>query len=312
MNTEDETTEVVLDDQAKKPEESNDDELKVEVSDEKAPAKAAEPEETKAVDPETGINELKKRLEIEKLARQEAERRAHEASQKAQRANSETKDANYQLVVNAIETVKGRSDALKKSYADAMNVGDFEKAASIQEALAVNANQLAELKRGEKNMKEQMEAAEKQAEVRPVEPPKGEIVDQLAAAVSPRSAAWLKSNRDNIKTERDVRKMFRAHEDAIDDGIEPDTDDYFSFIEQRMGLRTKEPVQEESPMSQASAPAPKKAPSPPSAPVSRGGQRPNVVRLTRDQVEMAKMMGMTEAEYAKNMVALQREGKIGN
>jgi hypothetical protein len=312
MNIENETTEVVLDDQAKKPEESNDDELKVEVSDEKEVAKAAEPEETKAVDPETGINELKKRLEIEKLARQEAERRAHEASQKAQRANSETKDANYQLVVNAIETVKGRSDALKKSYADAMNVGDFEKAASIQEVLAVNANQLAELKRGEKKMKEQMEAAEKQEEVRPVEPPKGEIVDQLAAAVSPRSAAWLKSNRDNIKTERDARKMFRAHEDAIDDGIEPDTDDYFSFIEQRMGLRTKEPVQEESPMSQASAPAPKKAPSPPSAPVSRGGQRPNVVRLTRDQVEMAKMMGMTEAEYAKNMVALQREGKIGN
>ena len=312
MTDNEDMTDVILDSQTEKSEESKDDELKVEVSDEKSAIAADNSEETKTVDPETGINELKKRLEIEKMARQEAERRAHQAAKYAERANSETKDANYQLVVNAIETVKGRSDALKKSYADAMNVGDFEKAATIQEALAVNANQLAELKRGEKTMKEQMEAAEKQPSIQPVEPPKREIVDQLAAAVSPRSAAWLKSQRDNIKSERDVRKMFRAHEDAVDDGIEPDTDEYFSFIEQRMGLRTKESAQEESPMSQASAPAPKKAPPPPSAPVSRGGQRPNVVRLTRDQVEMAKMMGMTEAEYAKNMVALQREGKIGN
>lgn len=308
MTEENETKEVVLENQAETPENNKEDELKVEIAEEKTEEKV----KVEAIEPEEGINELKKRLEMEKLARQEAERRAEMAAQQAKIASSETKDANYQLVVNAIETVKGRSDQLKKAYAEAMNVGDYEKAAAIQEAISVNANQLSELKRGKKAMKEQMERGTNRSEIQPVTPPRGEIVDQLAASVSPRSAAWLKSQRENIKNERDVRKMFRAHEDAVDDDIEPDTDEYFSFIEQRMGIRAKEASQDESPMSAASAPVARKAPPPPSAPVSRGGQRPNVVRLSRDQVEMAKMMGMTEAEYAKNMVALQREGKIGH
>lgn len=308
MADNEDTKEIVLETPSEASE-NNNEELKIEVSDEK---EASHELKKEAIEPEEGITELKKRLEIERLARQEAERRAHEASKQAKKASSETKDANYQLVVNAIETIKGRSEALKRAYTEAMNVGDYEKSASIQEALAINANQLSELKKGKKALKQQLENAEKQQEIKPMAPPQGEIVDQLAASVSPRSAAWLKSHRDNIRNERDVRKMFRAHEDAIDDGIEPDTDDYFSYIEQRMGLRSEPAQKEESPLSSASAPVVRKPSPPPSAPVSRGGQRPNVVRLTRDQVEMAKMMGMTEAEYAKNMVALQREGKIGN
>ena len=310
MADNEEQMEVVFDDVEKKQDQPKDDEIKVEVSEEK-PEEPVKKETVEAIAPEDGINELKKRLEMEKLARQEAEKRAHEATKFAKQAHSETKDANYQLVVNAIETVKGRSDALKKAYAEAMSVGDYEKAATVQEALAVNASQLSELNRGEKAMKEQMEEAKEASKIRPVEPPKGDIVDQLAAAVSPKSATWLKSQRENIRSERDVRKMFRAHEDAVDDGIAPDTDEYFDFIESRMGIRQVREEAEESVMSAASAPAPRRPAPPPSAPVSRGSQRPNVVRLTREQVEMAKMMGMSEADYAKNMVALKREGKIG-
>jgi phage I-like protein len=36
------------------------------------------------------------------------------------------------------------------------------------------------------------------------------------------------------------------------------------------------------------------------------------VRLTREQADTARMLGMTEQEYAKNMLALQKEGKLGN
>lgn len=310
MDDIEEHKDVVLEDAKSEIDTAKDDEIKVEVADEKIEKaeKTTKKKEKDEIPPEDGINELKRKLDSEMRARQEAERRAYESADQAQKASFEAKDSNYQLVVNAIETVRGRSEALKKAYADAMHVGDFEKAASIQEALAVNAGQLSELKRGKKAMKEQLKEAENAAKIRPVAPPRGDIIDQLAASVSPKSASWLNSQRENIRNERDVRKMFRAHEDAIDDGIEPDTDEYFSFIEQRMGIRS----QEESSLSEAAAPSPRRSAPPPSAPVSRGGQRPNVVRLTRDQVEMAKMMGMSETDYAKNMVALQREGKIGH
>jgi len=267
-------------------------EPKIEVIEEK-------PEKKIEVSPEEGIQAMKQRLEAAEKARHEAEMRAREAAERAQKASSETKDANYQLVVNAIETVKGRAEAIKQAYANAMASGDFDKAAQLQEALAINAQQLSELKRGKKAMKEEME--QKQKEPAP-EKSNEPMIDQLARQVSPRSASWLRENRDVLDNERMIRRMFRAHEDAVDEGIAADSDEYFSFIEGRLGMTKVE----ESP------PPKRSSPPPPPAPVSRGGQRPNVIRLTRDQVEMAKNLGMSEADYAKNMVALQREGKIGH
>lgn len=293
MDNEEQHVDVALEEDKKSP-----DDPKIEVIEEKIEKKEEEPTE---VSPDEGIQAMKKRLEAAENARLEAEKRAREASDRANKANSETKDANYQLVVNAIETVKGRADAIKQAYASAMSSGDYEKAAQLQEALAVNAQQLSELKRGEKTMKEEMEKKDKTPES-PSERSSEPLVDQLARQVSPKSATWIRENRDVLDNERMIRRMFRAHEDAVDDGIAPDSDEYFSYIENRLGMKQQQ---------EAPAASPRKAPPPP-APVSRGGQRPSVVRLSREQVEMAKMMGMSEADYAKNMVALQREGKMGH
>jgi len=283
-------------------EEPNKDEIKVEIESEAAP----EPKVAEKT-PEEGINELKQRLEMERKAREEAEKRAHEARISVQKAESEAKDANYTMIVNAIETIKGRGEALKTAYREAMSVGDYDKVAEIQEAIAINAGRLQELKKGEKAIKDQMEQDEKAPKIEPVPPSTPDMVEQMASRTSPRSAQWLRDNKDNIRDERTIRKMFRAHEDAIDEGISADSDEYFEFIEGRLGFNK----QSESPMSAASAPAQKRSAPPPAAPVSRGNStRPNVVRLTRDQADMAKMMGMTEAEYAKNMLALQKEGKL--
>ena len=109
--------------------------------------------------------------------------------------------------------------------------------------------------------------------------------------------------------------MFRAHEDAMDDGIAPDSDEYFQYIEQRLGIRRNMDEQDtrtsaESPMS--SAAAPKRAVQPSPAPVSRGSSRPNVMRLTAAEAETASALGMTPEEYAKNKNLLQKEGRYGH
>lgn len=288
----------------------NDDELKVEVKDEPEPKKKAEKvEKPEEIPPEEGIQELKKRLEYEKQARIDAERRAQQANHQVNKAYQEVKDSNYQLVTNAIETVKSRSEMLKNAYRESMSVSDFDKAAELQQAMIENDRQLSELKRGKKALKEQMKEAEAQ-NVQPVQPPLADPVDQMAQAVSPTSARWLRDNRDALRDERTIRKMFRAHEDAVDEGIEPDTPEYFGFIEGRIGIR-KENIEADDPLSSASAPAPRKSVSPPAAPVSRGnGTRPGTVRLTREQADTAKMLGMTDQEYAKAMLALREEGKL--
>lgn len=311
MSDEENGVEVVLE-EAKQ---ENNDAPVVEIVDEK-PEKKAKKEEVaeKAEKPvDDGISELKKNLEREKRARLEAEKRAHDAYKDAQKAKVDKSDSDYQLVVNAIETVQVRSEQLKNAYADAMNVQDYAKAAEIQSTLNLNTQQLADLKRGKTAMKEQMEAAEKQAQMPP--PPQGDLVDQLAANVTPRSASWLRESREHLKTERDVRKMFRAHEDAVDDGIAPDSDEYFEYIEQRLGIRRNADEADaktaaESPMSAAAAP--RRATQPPPAPVSRSSQRSNVMRLTSAEAETAQALGMTPEEYAKNKVLLQKEGRYGH
>ena len=55
---------------------------------------------------------------------------------------------------------------------------------------------------------------------------------------------------------------------------------------------------------------------PPAAPVSRSGgngngSRSNVVTLSAAEVEAAEACGQTPEEYARNKLALMREGKIG-
>ena len=63
----------------------------------------------------------------------------------------------------------------------------------------------------------------------------------------------------------------------------------------------------------AAKPVARKAP-PPAAPSSRaasngtGGR--NTVTLTREEREMASMMGMSPEEYGKNKLALKKEGKL--
>ena len=303
MSDEQEHIEVKLEEPKK------DDELKVEVKDDPKPEKKEAKSEEIA--PEEGIQELKKRLEYEKQARIDAERRAQQANSQINKAYQEVKDSNYQLVTNAIETVKSRSEMLKTAYRESMSVSDFDKAAEIQQAMIENDRQLSELKRGKKALKQQLKEAEAQ-KAQPMSPPITDPIEQMAQAVSPTSARWLRDNREILNNDRAIRKMFRAHEDALDEGIEPDTPEYFGFIEGRIGIH-KVSMDGGEPLSAASAPAPRKSVSPPAAPVSRGnGTRPGVVRLTREQAETAKMMGMTEQEYAKAMLALREEGKLAH
>ena len=138
MSDEDNGIEVVLEE----PKKAADDTPIVEIVNE-APEKSSKKADKHEVSPDEGILELKKSLEREKQARLEAERRAHQATQQAQKAQIDKNDSDYQLVVNAIETVKAQNETLKAAYAEAMAAGDYARAAEAQESISVNANQLA-------------------------------------------------------------------------------------------------------------------------------------------------------------------------
>lgn len=279
----------------------------VEISDEKVVARDKEQTEDNEDDVETKLKKLQSRLEKERQARKDAEERALLAQQKLHSAYNEVEDTNLHLVTSAIDTIKRDNDILKSSYASAMAAGDYDKAAEVQEIMSVNSAKLLQLENGRQAMQSRPKTAP---------PVASDPVEQFASQLSPRSAEWVRKNPQCVTDPRLQQKMIAAHNLAVADGYQPDTDDYFSAIEDTLKLNRRESRQEqqvdESPLSSASKPASRQAPPPP-APANRNGStRPNVVRLSAAEAETARMFGMTDVEYAKHKVALQKEGKLPN
>jgi phage I-like protein len=77
-------------------------------------------------------------------------------------------------------------------------------------------------------------------------------------------------------------------------------------VEGRLGISKGETAAPEPAMSAAAAPVQRRQ-SPPAAPVSRqpsnsSGNKPHVVKLTPEQREAARISGVTEEEYARQMI----------
>lgn len=261
---------------------------------------------------EDGIAELKQRLEAEKQARLVAEQRAYEYHAQAQRSGMEVQDTNLQLINGAIDKLKRENDYMKQGLRQAMSNGNFDDAADIQEAMSINAAKLLQLENGRVSLEARLSAPQQQPQPQSMDP-----VEQVAATLSPRSAAWVRSHPECITNQKMYYQMVGSHNLALSKGYAPDSDDYFDFIERELGFRNPQkrpdPVESEPIMSAAAAPAPKRN-APPAAPTTRNAGSSNAggstVRLTAEMREMAQMMGMTPEEYAKNMVDLRKEGKI--
>lgn len=258
-------------------------------------------------DIDKSLEDLKAQLERERQARLEAERRAHETESSLYQAKNETKNSNLHLVSNAIETVRQTNDVLKANYREAMAVGDYDSAADIQASMVENAAKLQQLEQGRK-------ALEKTPDYEVPDPyMPSDPVEALASQLSPRSAAWVRSHPEYATDPKLYQKMLAAHNLAVTDDIEADTDEYFEAIETTLRIRSAPRGYDSDASSQAAKPTQRRS-SPPAAPVSRGGSgtgsRTNVVRLTAEEREMASLMGMTEKEYAISKMELKKSGRM--
>lgn len=255
--------------------------------------------------PEDGIRELKVSLERERQARVEAERRAQQQAAQAHLMTREVEDNQRQMLSSALEMVNSERVMLRSQYAEAMSQGNYAMVAEINDRmndLAVKANVI-------EQGRDAMEGQQKQQKqpVQQQQPYAGDPVEVFAAQLTPRSASWVREHPEFVRDQKLNRKMLAAHELAVADGISPDSDEYFDHVEGTLGVN-RSADQEEAPKHQRRA-------APAIAPVTRAsmngdGSRPNVVRLSAEQREIASMMGMTPEEYARNMRDLKREGRM--
>lgn len=259
---------------------------------------------------EQAVQKLKQQLKSEQEARIAAEVRAREAAQGEAEARGRVQTTELDLVKNAIATVTQANDALEAKYAEAMAAQDWASAAKLQRQMGDNSAKLAQLEAG----KTQLEKQPKPSPRTPVDP-----VEALASQLSPRSASWVRAHPEFARDAHKYEQMIAAHQLAKARGYKEDTDEYFGSIEKTLDLVPTQSANgrhtADDPLAEAASVATGgRQSTPAAAPVSRNssgnGSRPNVVRLSADEVEIAENMGMTPEEYARNKVALKREGKL--
>lgn len=251
-----------------------------------------------------GLKRVQKQLEEERGARADAERRANDAARGEQAARLDVQETQKSLLDNAIASVKSSQEALKARYREARNANDIEAEFQVQEEMSSNAAKLLQLEQGKKALDGQPKPA--------IRTP-SDLVEGFARDLSPRSGAWVRAHPEFVRDQGKHRQMIAAHELALARGHVVDSDEYFSSIEKTLDVAEPASVEKTDESALSEAARPKKA-APASAPVSRtgtaSGTRSNVVKLSPEEVEIAKLMGMSEREYAVQKVELQKEGRL--
>lgn len=267
--------------------------------------------EKKEIDPTEAIAKLKGDLEASKRETSAATTRAtqaeHVARQAAADASARTKevaDTNLALVSNAIDSIETAQASAKAALRAASAEGNHEAVADLMEQMSENSAKLLQLRSGKAAMEEDAKTVKREPTR---ETPLADPVENIASQLNPKSAAWIRSHPEYAKSPDMYQKVVRADAKAWGEGIERDTPEYFAHVEKTLGISSGD-----NPSRERNDPPPAAAPGGGSRELGQERPSSQVVRLSKDEVEMAENLGMTPQEYAKNKISLQKEGRIAS
>lgn len=239
-----------------------------------------------------------KAAEIEAKRTAEAERHMREVAE----SRKVTVSAEMTAVTNALANLEHAKANAKAEYSKAMQEGDFDAAAEAQ-------LKMSEISVKHQRISEGKAALERRAEVQ------ADPVEQWVSQLQPKSAAWIRAHPNMVKTPDAQKKLEQAHYLALGNGHMADTDGYFDYIEKHFDLKPKneDPIVETTASKTEARTSETRQQSTPVAPPSREGSSGapttsrTTIRLTAAQREIAAACGMSDAEYAKNLLAIERE-----
>jgi len=265
----------------------------------------------------------------------QAEQRSQTHQQELQTERERAEASEAQRIDREIDNATKLIASSQKEYVAAMAAGNFEQAAEAQTKLS---KATATLDRWE-GRKEDFATAKvnRGTEGRVVEEPPptqpASHFERYISGLAPKAQTWLRAHPECVPAEigGDATmnaKMMRGHYEALSKGYTTNSDDYFKTIDLATGFRKPDPppepeVKDEEVVEVKPTPKPKERTKVPAAPPSReppgtppGGSTMSV-RLTLDEQATARFSfpnltpAQAYAEYAKNKVALQAEGKLG-
>lgn len=226
-----------------------------------------------------------------------AQRERDEAAKALQRLieeNQKLKESNEKSQAALIEQAKARSQAeleqAKRAFKQAYDSGDSEQLANANENLTS-----AKLR------------AERIANLKPLQQEKTPVQPQVTApepVMDPKLSSWQKENPWFGKDDEMTGWALGLHQKLVREGIDPQSDDYYDRINRRMRQLFPDRFESEN-----DTPAEKPRRSNVVAPATRS-VAPKKVVLTESQVKLAKRLGLTPEQYARQ-VAIELRNQNG-
>lgn len=294
--------------------------IEVVIEGENQPEEQVDDRETALQQMKAQLEEVSRRHEQEKIARHRAEQYAFEQAKVAQDTQNDLHQSNYQVVVSGIENMKQTIEQAKRAFAEANAAGDYAGAAEANDTIAWANAHLKDLFEGKSRIESHLQTTEgrvadtshpqyaPQQSAPPQLTPEQEF-NSMLSKLPPKSAAWL---REHPQAAADMNKLSAAHNAAtVLKGIPAESREYFSFIENELGLggnrqSNRKPAMASAPVSSAGY----------SSGRSSGYSGGSTMTLSAAEVEQALLIDpdlpreKAIEQYARNKAALIREGKM--
>ena len=251
------------------------------------------------------LGQMKKVWHDERREKERVAREKEEALRFAQTQFEENRRLKQRLGVGerayiqeVTKAATGELATAKERLKQAYESGDGEKIAEAQEALTDAKLKLKDYERFRPSLQESGEGVQQSQQV--TAPP------QAAPAADPKAEAWKAKNSWFGEDEEMTALALGLHEKLVRSGIDPRSDDYYKEIDRTMRRRFPENFEgnAEQTMDKDEKPSPRTKPANVVAPVTRGSA-PRQVRLTPTQVALAKRLGLSNEQYAKELFKLE-------
>ena len=280
-----------------------------------------EQQEEAVVQQDDNAEELKRQLEALRKSESAARQQAQQAAAERDQAIRYAQERNVALSRSQQEAVDSRLDSIKNGLAaadaeileakHAFRIAaveqDVDAQVAAQERLAEATTNKVNLENGKAALERAIKAEQERRAQQQTQQqqPQGDALDQTSLPQTAKN--WLRAHPDYLSDPRKNAKIQSLHWDVLDEGHQPFTDSYYESLEVHLGIRSKSRQDAADDDEEEVQPARKSVVSAPvsrDVPSSSGSRSSGSIRLTAAQREAAKMAGISEAEYAKQLVNL--------
>lgn len=276
----------------------------------KQPAVKAKEEQPPAPEKkkDDGAARLLEQLQASEKARKEAERRANEADERAREANARVASTETDLVQNGLSAAQAELASAEQELQSAGEAADWGRMAKAQARIGRAAADIRGYERDAAMLAERKEAEAKQPKPEPRQEQQMPVdIEQAidSMQILPAEKIWLKKHPEVMLDAARNQEVAAGYIRATREGLHRGTEEYFKFLDEFMGFAKPAPKAEDAGESEERTNVV-------SAPVSResrsmaNGDRQNrtQVRLSAQEREMADMMGIPYADYARGKLQM--------